>query len=283
MPDIFQYDFFRYAAAGLLIISLASALIGTYIVSRRLVALSGGITHACFGGLGLGYFLGFPPVIMAAAVAVGSAAAVEWLGRNHMREDSAIAVVWALGMALGILFVFLTPGYVPELNTFLFGNVLTITSADLWTFGIFTALLLIFFICFYSRIVACAFDRDFARVAGLHERLINYTMTVMIAVCIVLTIRLVGIMLLMSMLTLPQLTAEVLSRRLRTMMSLSALISAAAGMAGLMLAVVIDVPCSALIVLVMAAIYAVVRMTAPPMRRLRARPRNKAASSCVKN
>ncbi len=283
MIEIFQYDFFRYAVAGLLIISVASAIIGTYIVSRRLVALSGGITHACFGGLGLGYFIGFPPVAMAAVVAVGSAAAVEWLGRNHMREDSATAVVWALGMALGILFVFLTPGYVPELNTFLFGNVLTITSADLWVFGIFTFLLLLFVICLYSRIVACAFDRDFARVAGLHERLINYIMTVMIAVCIVLTIRLVGIMLLMSMLTIPQLTAEVLSRRLRTMMSLSAIISAIAAMTGLMLAVVIDVPCSALIVLVMTAIYAAVRLTAPLVRRLHARPRNKATSLIVKN
>ena len=129
MTEMLQYAFFRNAIAGVLIISIVSAIIGTYIVSRRLVAISGGVTHACFGGLGLGYFLGISPLLMAAVVAVGASAGVEWLSsRYKVRQDSAIAVVWALGMALGILFVFLTPGYVPELNTFLFGNVLTISS-----------------------------------------------------------------------------------------------------------------------------------------------------------
>lgn len=256
MTDFLQYDFFRNALAGVLIISVASAVIGTYIVSRRLVSLCGGITHACFGGLGLGYFLGFNPLVMAGAFAVGSTAAVEWLAERHnLREDSAIAVVWSLGMALGILFVFLTPGYVPELNTFLFGNVLTITRADLWAFGIYTGVLLIFFTAFYPQIAACAFDRDFARVSNLPVRFINYSMTVLTAICIVLTIRLAGIMLLMSMLTLPQLTAEVFTNRLRRLTLLSVAISAVASTGGLLLATVIDVPCSALIVLTMTAIY----------------------------
>ena len=117
MLEYLDYAFFQQAIAGVALISVCAAIIGTYIISRRMVAISGGITHACFGGLGLGYFLGMSPIAMAAVFAVVSALGVDWLSRRfRVREDSAIAVVWALGMALGVLFVFLTPGYVPELN-----------------------------------------------------------------------------------------------------------------------------------------------------------------------
>lgn len=259
--EIFEYDFFRNAFIGILLLSVASAVIGTYIVTRRLVSISGGVTHACFGGLGLGYFLGWNPVVMAAVFAVGSSLGVQWMARRHrVREDSAIAVVWALGMALGTLFIFLTPGYVPELNAFLFGNVLTITRADLWSFGIFTAVLLVFFACFFRRIVICAFDPDFAAVRQLPVAFITTAMTVLVAVCIVLTIRLVGVMLLMSMLALPQMVAESFCNRFKTMMLLSVAVSLACSVAGLMLATVIDVPCSALIVLTMTGAYILTRI-----------------------
>lgn len=272
MIDIWQYEFFRYAVYGLLIISAVSAMIGTYIVSRRLVSISGGITHACFGGLGLGYFLGISPVFMAAVVAVAASAGVEWMShRYRVREDSAIAVIWALGMALGILFVFLTPGYVPELNTFLFGNVLTISVSDLLAFAIFALVTALFFALRYKQIVACAFDADFARVMHLPVRFINYTMTVLVAVCIVLTIRLVGIMLLMSLLALPQMIAETWYRRFASVMFASIAVSVACCMAGLFLSVAIDVPCSALIVLVMTALFFIVRIIAAVRRSLHRR------------
>ena len=256
-----QYDFFRYAIAGVILISICAAAIGTYIISRRLVAISGGVTHACFGGLGLGYFLGVSPVAMAAAVAVVSSLGVEWVSsRFRIREDSAIAVIWALGMAVGVLFVFLTPGYVPELNSFLFGNILTINSSDLLVFALYTAVLGLFFLRRYKMIVACAFDRDFARV--LPVRYITYTMTVLVAVCIVLTIRLVGVMLLMSMLSLPMMTAEIWCRRFGPMMLWSMVISLLTSVAGLMAGTLIDVPCSALIVLSMATVFLLTRTAA---------------------
>ena len=261
--EIFGYDFFRNAFAGMLLLSVASAIIGTYIVTRRLVSISGGITHACFGGLGLGYFLGLNPVLMAAVFAVGSSLGVQWMSRRHrVREDSAIAVVWALGMALGTLFIFLTPGYVPELNAFLFGNVLTITKGDLWSFAAFTAVLLIFFACFFRKIVICAFDPDFASVRHLPVAFITTAMTVLVAVCIVLTIRLVGVMLLMSMLALPQMVAETFCHRFKSMMLLSIAVSMFCCVAGLLLGTVIDVPCSALIVLTMTGAYILARIYA---------------------
>ncbi len=270
MSDIFQYEFFQNALLGVVIISIAAAIIGTYIVARRLVAISGGITHACFGGLGLGYFLGINPVITAAAFAIGASAGVEWLSsRQRMREDSAIAVVWALGMAVGIVFVFLTPGYVPELNAFLFGNVLTITRPDLVTFIIFTLVLALFFALFYRPILACAFDRDFARVMHVPVRFISYSMTVFVAVCIVLTIKLVGIMLLMSMLVLPQITSEIFCRRFHTMMAASVVISLICSVSGLMLSALVNVPCSALIVTTMVAAYILVRLVTGVAARFR--------------
>lgn len=261
MLEYFDYSFFRQALAGVALISICAAIIGTYIISRRMVAISGGITHSCFGGLGLGYFLGVSPVLMAAVFAVGSALGVDWLSRRfRVREDSAIAVVWALGMALGVLFVFLTPGYVPELNSFLFGNILTVSVADLWSFAGFAVVLGIFFTWQYRNIVATAFDRDFAAVIGLPVRMITVVMTVLTAVCIVLTIRLVGIMLLMSMLSLPIISAEIFFRRFATVMAASAVISLISSVAGLFLSTVIDVPCSALIVLTMVGVFIAARV-----------------------
>lgn len=256
MLEYLDYTFFRYALIGVALIAISAAMIGTYIITRRLVAISGGITHACFGGLGLGYYLGINPVAMAAVFAVASSVSVEWMS-NHfrLREDSVIAVVWAIGMAIGVLFVFMTPGYVPELNSFLFGNILTITIDDIFIFAAFTLLLLVFFAINYNRIVACAFDRDFASVMHLPVRFINYSMTVLTAICIVLTIRLVGVMLLMSMLSLPMMTAEIFQKRFSHMMIASVVISLICSIIGLFVGTLIDVPCSAIIVIVMAIVF----------------------------
>jgi zinc transport system permease protein len=259
--DYFNYPFFNYALIGILLIAVSAAMIGTYIISRRMVSICGGITHACFGGLGLGYFFGLNPIFMAAVFAVLSSVGVEWMSTHfRFREDSAIAVVWALGMAIGVLFVFLTPGFVPELNTFLFGNITTISLSDIIAFAVFTVVLAIFFALRFRTIVACAFDRDFAQVIGLPVKFITYAMTVLVAVCIVLTIRLVGVMLLMSMLSLPIITAEIFYTRFRSIMLCSIGISAASGILGIFIGAMVDVPCSAVIVLLMAMVFVMGRL-----------------------
>jgi zinc transport system permease protein len=209
----------------------------------------------------LGYFFGLNPIFMAAVFAVLSSVGVEWMSTHfRFREDSAIAVVWALGMAIGVLFVFLTPGFVPELNTFLFGNITTISLSDIIAFAVFTVVLAIFFALRFRTIVACAFDRDFAQVIGLPVKFITYAMTVLVAVCIVLTIRLVGVMLLMSMLSLPIITAEIFYTRFRSIMLCSIGISAASGILGIFIGAMVDVPCSAVIVLLMATVFVMGRL-----------------------
>lgn len=262
MLDFLQYPFFIRAMAALLLLSLCAGMIGSYIIARRLVSICGGVTHACFGGLGLGYFMGINPVAMAAVFALGSSAAVEWsASRFSLRRDSAIAVIWALGMAAGVIFVFMTPGYVPELNTFLFGNILTVTTADVVALGIFTAVTLVFGLWKYRTIVAVAFDRDFAAVAGLPVKFISYAMTVLVAVCIVLAIKAVGIMMLMSVLSLPIIAAEVFCRRFATLVPVSAAIASVCSFGGLLAGTVVDVPCSATTVLLMALAFAACRLT----------------------
>lgn len=255
--ELLKYAFFQNALAGVALISVACAVIGVYVVTRRMVFIAGGITHTCFGGLGLGYFMGWNPLATAAAFAVAGGLGVDSMSRRNIREDSAIAVVWALGMALGILFVFLTPGYVPELNAFLFGNVLNITRADLWIFAIFAILAVALFAMFGKVIMAVSFDEDFARTLYLPARLVNAVMMVMVAVCIVLTIKMIGVMLLMSLLSLPQLVAERLTHRYSHMMVVSGIVSLVGCIGGLWLSVLLDVPASALIVILLAAIYAI--------------------------
>ena len=267
-----EYQFFINALIGVVLISAAAAVIGTYVVARRLVAVAGGITHSCFGGLGLGCYLGVSPMAVAGVFAVASALGVEWLStRQRLREDSAIAVIWAVGMAIGVLFVFLTPGFVPELNSFLFGNILTISALDLWIFGAYLVVLAAFFLWQRRAIVACAFDVDFATVSHLPVRAINTTMIILVSVCIVLTIRLVGVMLLMSMLSRPQLTAEVYAHRFNRIMGISVVVSLLCSVGGLLLGTVVDVPCSALIVIVMAAAFFLARLSAGLRSRLQRR------------
>lgn len=259
--ELLEYTFFRNALLGILLISIPAAIIGTYIITRRMVAVTGGVTHACFGGLGFGYFLGIDPIAMASVFAVGSSLGVEWLsGHRRIRRDSAVAVVWALGMAIGVLFVFLTPGYVPELNAFLFGNILTITATDLWVFSAYTAVLLLFYAFYFNEIIVIAFDSDFARVSGLPVKFVNAAMSVLVALCVVFTIKLVGIMLLMSMLSMPAMIAETVYARFKPITILAVAISLLTCIVGLFVSAFIDVPCSAIIVIIQVACFAGTRL-----------------------
>ena len=263
MTELLGYQFFRYALLGVVILSVAAGILGCYIVSRRLVSISGGITHSCFGGLGLGYYLGWPPVGLATLFAVASALGVQWMARSgRVREDSAVAVVWAAGMAVGVTFVFLSPGAVPELNSFLFGNILTITASSLLWMAAYTLALIGFVGAFFRKITASAFDPDFARVAGLRSEFYNGAMMVFVAIGIVLMIRCVGMMLLMSMLPLPALAAELFTRRLSRLIPLSVAVSVGGCVCGLFLASAINVPASALIVAVQVGVYILARIIA---------------------
>ncbi|TFH48970.1 MAG: metal ABC transporter permease, partial [Bacteroidia bacterium] len=164
MDNLFEYTFVVRSLLGALFASITAGLAGTYIVSRRLVFLSGGITHASFGGIGLGYYLGINPVVGAAIFGLGSALGMEYMSaRGRMREDSAIGILWALGMAIGIIFIYLTPGYAPNLMSYLFGSILTVTNGDLIALGIISVVLILFTALFYRTLLYISFDENYAR------------------------------------------------------------------------------------------------------------------------
>lgn len=256
--DLLQYTFFQHALLGSLLASIACGLVGTYIVTRRLVFISGGLTHASFGGIGLGLYTGISPILSAALFAVLSAFGVEWLSkRKDMREDSAIAVFWTLGMALGIMFTFLSPGFAPDLSAYLFGNILTITASDIALLGVLSVVLAVFFGLYLRPIVSIAFDREFARSQGLPVEFFEYALMLFIALTIVACLRMVGIVLVISLLTIPQMTANLFSHRFHRIIWLSIGIGYLSCLGGLLLSFYLNVPSGASIIFFSILIYAV--------------------------
>ena len=249
--DLLQYAFFQNALIGSLLTAIACGIVGTYIVSRRLVFISGGITHASFGGLGLGFYLGTNPILMAMLFSILSAFGVEWASKTqNVREDSAIAGVWS-----------------PNLSAYLFGNILTISTADiLWILGLVVLLILIFSL-FLREIVYVAFDRDFAVTQGLPVKWIEYTMMCFIAMTIVLSIRLVGIMLLMSLLTLPQITVNLFTSDFKKIIWGSIVIGFLGCVSGLVLSYFLNVPSGAFIILFLVVLFLALKAIKPLLRR----------------
>jgi zinc transport system permease protein len=202
--NIFQYEFIIKGILGAIFASITAGIAGTYVVSKRMVFLGGGITHASFGGIGIGYFIGINPVIGAAIFGIMSALGVEYLSvKQKIREDSAIGILWAFGMATGIIFMYLTPGYSPNLMSYLFGSILTVTNADLIALGIMSLILILYFGMFYRAILYISFDEVFARTYSSYVDIFKYITTSLIALTIVLNIRMAGVVLVISLLTIP--------------------------------------------------------------------------------
>lgn len=259
--ELLQYTFFQHALLGSLFASIACGIIGTYIVTRRLVFISGGITHASFGGIGIGLYTGISPILSAALFSVLSAFGVEWLSkRKDMREDSAIAVFWTFGMAIGIIFSFLSPGFAPDLSAFLFGNILTITRADIVVLAVLSLLLIAFFAIFLSPIIYIAFDREFARSQRIPVVLFEYILMMFIALTIVACLRMIGIVLAMSLLTIPQLTANLFTVSFKRIILLSILFAYIGCVGGLLLSYQLQIPSGAAIIFFSILTYALCKI-----------------------
>lgn len=259
--EILQYTFFQNALLGSLLASIVCGFIGTYIVTRRLVFISGGITHASFGGIGLGVYLGINPILSAMAFAMLCGFGVQWMSRRtDVREDSAIALFWTLGMSVGIIFSFLTPGFMTDLPSFLFGNILTIGTADLWLLDLLAVVVVAVFALFFRLIISVAFDRTFALSQQLPVKTTEYVMMALIAITIVSTLRMVGIVLAISLLTIPQMTANQLTFNYKRMIAYSIVIGWADCLLGLAISYSLNVPSGASIIFISILVYALTRL-----------------------
>lgn len=259
--ELFSYDFFQKAFLAAVFASISCGIIGSYIVSRRIVFISGGITHASFGGIGLAFLVGFNPLIGAVLFAVGAALGIQFFTKvAEIREDSSIAIWWSLGMALGIIFVFLTPGYTPNLMSYLFGNILTVTSSELWWMFLLNLAIIAFFVFFFRNILYIAFDEEFARTAGLPVQVYNYLTITLIALTVVLNIRVVGIILILSLLTIPQASANLFTNDFKKLLILSSVFAFIGTVSGLFISYFLDIPSGAAIIFTLVIMFAVLRI-----------------------
>lgn len=256
MMELLHYPFFVNAVMAALLSSICCGILGSYIVSRRLVFISGGISHASFGGVGIAYYLGLSPLIGASLFSVLTSVAIHHFSRRHqLREDSLIGIFWSLGMAVGIIFIFLTPGYAANLTAYLFGDILAVSRTELWLFAGLAAIVLFFFTFFFKEIQLIAFDETYARSRGLPVDLISVILLILVALAIVFNIRIVGIILVMSLLTLPQVTANLFCRRFSAMTALSVVFAVTDTLLGLAVSYLLGIPSGAAIIFCAAAVY----------------------------
>ena len=260
--NIFQYEFIIKGLLGAVFASVTAGLAGTYIVSKRMVFLSGGITHASFGGIGIGYFIGINPVLGAAVFSILSALGVEYLSvRQKIREDSAIGILWAFGMAIGIIFIYMTPGYSPNLMSYLFGSILTVTYADIVALGIMSVILIVYFGFFYRTILYISFDELFARTYSPYVNIFKYTTTALIALTIVLNIRMAGVVLVISLLTIPPNIAMLFTKVYPKIVLLSIVAGFAGTSAGYAISYFAGIPVGATIIFTLVIIWIIARIS----------------------
>jgi len=216
-----------------------------------LVFLSGGIAHSTYGGIGLGYLLSFNPILGAVGSSILSAVFITRMRKNKSEnEDTLIGIVWTFGMALGVLFIGLSPGYAPDLMSYLFGNILTVSKTELFLMTIADLIIIISVMLFYRQFQSITFDEEYSRTTGLNVDLYYLILFILIAVSIVLLIKLVGIILVLALLTIPSAISKFFAGSLRKMMIASVVFGLIFTIVGLLLSYYLNLPSgSAIIVL----------------------------------
>jgi len=247
---LMNHAFLQNAVLAGLLASLACGIVGTYVVVRRMSFISGGIAHAVLGGMGVAYFAGGRPMLGAIIAALLFALAVGWISlQAKQQEDTLIGALWAVGMAVGILFIYKTPGYAVDLLSYLFGNILMVSRADIVIVIALDLVILATVLLFYKGFMAVCFDEEFARVQGIHVKTLYIGLLCLIALTIVILVQIVGIVLVIALLTLPAAIAGQWAQGLRQMMGAACFCGLLFVLGGLMVAYPFDLPAGAAIVL----------------------------------
>ncbi len=256
MIEIMGYDFMRNAIVTAFLVNIACAIVGTYVVVRKIVFITGGISHAAFGGIGLGFFLGINPIAAAIPFSLVSAL-IFGLLRKKMKisEDSAVGILWVVGMAIGILFINLTPGYAPDLFSYLFGNILTVPINDIIIIAILNIVIIIASILFGREFAYISFDEEFSWTLGIPVNLVYIILLCLVSLNVVILIRVVGIIMVIALLAIPATIAKQFTVNMKKMMLLSAFIGLCATLFGLYISYVLDLASGATIIMVLALFF----------------------------
>lgn len=260
MIEALSYEFMQNALMAGLLASVICGVMGTLVVVNRIVFLSGGIAHAAYGGIGMAFFFGWPYLLgtLGFSLAAAMIMAVVTLRAKH-RADTVIGVIWALGMAVGVILIDLTPGYHVDLMSYLFGSILTVPGRDLWIMGGMGLVVAVLVGWFYQDLLAMSYDEEFARVRGVPVVPLYFLLIGLLAVTVVMVIQVVGLILVIALLTIPPFIMEPYARTLKQMMIGAILLGAAFTICGLWLAYAFDLTSGAAIIVVAGAGFFAVR------------------------
>jgi zinc transport system permease protein len=273
LEAVLEYDYMRYALIAGLLASVGCGVVGTYVAVKRMTFISGGVSHASFGGVGLGFYLGISPVLGAFIFAVAAALGMGLITRKtRVPEDAAIGVMWVVGMALGVVFIDLTPGYGADPSSYLFGNILLVPFSELMTMLALDIVIIAVVALLYKEFLAVSFDEEFGTAVGVPTGVLYVVLLCLIALSVVILIRVVGIILIIALLTMPPAMARQFTYDIRKMMALSVLFGAVFTVGGLWLSYEFDVASGATIILFGGALF----LATLGLRRLRGRPARRA-------
>lgn len=251
-------EFLRYALVAGILASIGCGVIGSFVVVKRIGYLAGGIAHAVLGGMGIAYFLGRDPILGALVAALIAAVIVGWISRQGQQHvDTIISALWAVGMAIGILFISKTPGYNVDLLSFLFGNILMVAPSDLWLIGMLDVIVVAAVFLFYRQFLAVTFDEEFALLRGVPVGFFDLLLLAMVAITVVTVIRVVGLILVIALLTLPAAIAGQYVGSVGRIMALATLLGAAFTVGGLALSYGPDLPAGPTIIVLAGLVYLV--------------------------
>jgi len=258
MLEALQYEFMRNALMAGLLAAVACGIVGVYVVVKRIVFISGGIAHASFGGIGLGYYLGINPIIGALFFSLASGLAIGGITRkSRLPADTAIGILWAIGMALGVIFINLTPGYAPDLMSYLFGNILTVPFSDILLMLALDAVIIGIVVALYKEYLILSFDEEYGTAIGMPVDKLYLLLLGMIALTVVVLIRVVGMILVIALLTFPAALARQFTHNMKTMMILSVLFGFLFTLGGLWLSYELKLPSGATIILLGGTVLAI--------------------------
>lgn len=254
--EALQFTFMRNALAAGVLVSIACAIIGTYVVINRIVFISGGIAHAAYGGIGLGYYFKFNPVLGAIAFSLAAAFGMGAIQRKtRQRADTIIGAMWALGMAIGIIFIDKSEGYKVDLMSYLFGSILAVPSSDLIIIALLDLLIVILVVSFYKELLAISFDETFAIVENVPVDAIYLILFSMIAFTVVMMMRVVGLIMVIALLTMPAAISGLFVKDIKKMMVLASILGIFFTTSGLFLSYSLNLTSGATIILVSGTFY----------------------------
>jgi zinc transport system permease protein len=256
MLESLQFEFMRNALLAGLLASIMCGVIGTFVVVNRIVFISGGIAHAAYGGIGLAFFFGFSYLIGILGFSLLVAAIMAAVSlKTRQRADTIIGVLWAVGMALGVILLDLTPGYNVDLMSYLFGSILTVPTSDLWLMLIIDGLVVLTVSYFYHDLVSLSYDEEFAQVRGVPTKILYFLLMAMIALSVVMVIQVVGLILVIALLTIPPYISEKVSGSLLEMMLYSVVLNVFFTTVGLWLSFTFNLTSGASIIMVAATCF----------------------------